>query len=443
VGEKICGEAREGFHDAGVYNRATSMNRPGKINLRLLIGAAIALAVAAAAALAVRSLTQPVVQVTTLVRGPVVQAFYATGTIVPEREYPVRANVAGTLYLEEGIDKGVKVRRDQKLGRVVSEDLEQKLKQTEADLREKTARAEEATSPVLAEFDRRVEAFGEVVKLATAELKRLQSLSETGGASQLEIERAQDRIATARGEMEAYKALRATKLLELKKDLDVARSAYGIAKWSSEQQDLLAPVDGVILDWPTPNRTRLPVNENVLTVADVRPERLVMRAAVDEEDKNKLRVGQVVKMTLYSFPDDKFPGTVKTIYDKADPQRRTFEVDVQINGAGKAFAPGMTGELAFVEKERPEADILPRQALQGDYFYVVRDGRVQRIAAKAGVRNVTRVEVLEGVGPKDLVMLSPVGALTPGTRVRADFMDPRVAADMNRPAETEIFKGGF
>jgi multidrug efflux pump subunit AcrA (membrane-fusion protein) len=316
--------------------------------------------------------------------------------------------------------------------------------------------------------DRRVEAFAEVLKLGQTELKRLLGLSETGGASQIEIERAQDRIATARGELEAFKAQRASKLLELKKDLEVAQSAYDIAKQNFEREELKAPVDGVILDWPTPNRTRLAVNENVLTIADVRPEKLVMRAAVDEEDKNKLRVGQVVKMTLYSFPDDKFLGQVKTIYDKADPQRRTFEVDVEIARGGgitttapvarkdesasagggavdvaAAFAAGMTGELAFVEKERESADILPRQALQGEHFYVVRGGKVARVAAKAGVRNVTRVEVLGGLEAGDLVMLSPVGKLEMGQRVRTDFMDPRAAADMNKPPETEIFKGGF
>jgi hypothetical protein len=41
------------------------------------------------------------------------------------------------------------------------------------------------------------------------------------------------------------------------------------------------------------------------------------------------------------------------------------------------------------------------------------------------------------------VMLSPVGKLEMGQRVRTNFMDPRAAADMNRPPETEIFKGGF
>lgn len=449
------------------------MKRRAKINLRLLLVVAVIVLIGSGAFVAVRAFSQPLVQVTKLTRGPVVQAFYATGTIVPEREYSVRSNVAGILFLEPGIDKGVRVARDQRLARVVSDDLEQKLKQTEADLREKKARADEKTSPVLAEVDRRVEAFTEIMGVAKREVQRLLKLAETSGANQLEIDRAQDRVTTARAEIEAFKAQRAAKLLELKKDLEIAQSAYDIAKWNIDQQEIKAPVDGVILDWPVPNRTRLAINDHVMMIADVTPEKLVMRAAVDEEDKNKLHVGQVVRMTLYSFPDDKFIGRVKTIYDKADPQRRTFEVDVDIarattpspkpgQSAGSAsaqsaapdspvtttqpstrFAPGMTGELAFVEREKDSADILPRQALQGDWFYVIRNGKVDRVPARPGVRNVTRVEVLEGIDPNAVVLISPIGKLQVGQAVRTDFLDPRTAADLNKPPDTEIFKGGF
>jgi hypothetical protein len=161
-------------------------------------------------------------------------------------------------------------------------------------------------------------------------------------------------------------------------------------------------------------------------------------------------------MTLYSFPNDKdkFTGHVKTIYHKADPQRRTFEVDVAIDRpttqpttAGPnlydQFSPGMTGELAFIEQAKKEARILPRQALQGDAFYIVRNGKLERVVAQPGVKNVTRVEVLAGVEPDELVMLSPVGTLKAGQSVRTQFVDPRQAADLNKPADAEIFKGGF
>jgi len=431
------------------------MNRRGRINSKLLVAVAFAVVVGVAVTYAARMLTLPQVQVTRVTRGPVVQAFYATGTVMPEREYSVRSNVAGILFLEPGIDKGVSVRRDQLLARVISDDLEKKLKQAKAELKEKQVRADEKASPVLMEYAKREQALTAIHDIAEREYKRLLQLSENNNAKVVEIERALDRIKTVWSELEVVRAQRDAKKLELQKDLEIAQSAAEIAQWNIDQQEIKAPVEGVILDWPVPNRTRLAVNDHVLMMADVRPDRLVMRAAVDEEDKNKLYVGQPVKMTLYSFADDKFLGRVKTVYDKADPQRRTFEVDVEIartDGASSQpttradrygrFAPGMTGELAFVEQEKDEADILPRQALQGDSFYIVRNRRLERVAARAGVRNVTRVEVLGGLPGDALVLLSPIGKMEAGQGVRTEFVDPRVAADLNRP-NVDVFRGGF
>ena len=430
------------------------MNRRGRINPKLLLVVAVAVVVGVAVTYAVRTLTLPQVQVTRVTRGPVVQAFYATGTVMPEREYSVRSNVAGILFLEAGVDKGVAVRKDQLLARVVSDDLEKKLKQAKAELKEKQLRADEKSSPVLMEYAKREQALSAIQEIAEREYKRLLQLSENNNAKVVEIERALDRIKTIWSELEVVRAQRDAKKLELQKDLEIAQSAAEIAQWNIDQQEIKAPVDGVVLDWPVPNRTRLAVNDHVLMMADVRPERLVMRAAVDEEDKNKLYVGQPVKMTLYSFAEDKFLGRVKTVYDKADPQRRTFEVDVEIarpEGAAQPttrpdrlgrFAPGMTGELAFVEQEKEEADILPRQALQGDSFYIVRNRRIERVPARAGVRNITRVEVLGGLPGDAVVMISPVGKMQAGQGVRTEFVDPRVAADLNRP-NVDVFRGGF
>jgi len=435
----------------------STMKRRARISIKLLLLMIAAALVGAGAFLVMRTFALPQVQVTHLTNGPVVQAFYATGSVVPEREYSVHSNVAGILFLEPGVDKGVAVKKNQLLARVMSDDLEKKLRQAQAELKEKQARADEVTSPVLLEYDKRAEAFTEILELAKRELKRLLTLSESGNAQPIEVERAQDRVKTTWSELEATKAQRGAKLLEVKKDLEVAQAACDIAKWNIEQQEIKSPVDGVILDWPVPNRTRLAINDPILLLADVRPEKLVMRAAVDEEDKNKLFIGQTVKMTLYSFSDDKFLGQVKTIYDKADAQRRTFEVDVEIvrpttRPATQAttqpdpyirFSPGMTGELAFVEKQKDSATLLPRQALQGEWFYIVKNGKIDRVQAQPGVKNVTRVEVLGGVEKESLVMLSPIGTLEMGQSVRTNFIDPREAADLNKPKDAEIFKGGF
>ena len=55
---------------------------------------------------------------------------------------------------------------------------------------------------------------------------------------------------------------------------------------------------------------------------------------------------------------------------------------------------------------------------------------------------MTRVEVLGGLPGDALVLLSPIGKMEAGQGVRTEFVDPRVAADLNRP-NVDVFRGGF
>ena len=148
-------------------------------------------------------------------------------------------------------------------------------------------------------------------------------------------------------------------------------------------------------------------------------------------------------MTLYSFPDRVFTGKVTRVYDKADAERRTFEVDVATAEPDARMSAGMTGELAFVIDAHDGAAVVPSQALQGNRLFVVRDGKLAAIAAKVGLTSIERVEVLEGLGVGDQVVISPVGALREGQAVRTAFMDPAAAAGLNKPKPKDLFRGGF
>jgi multidrug efflux pump subunit AcrA (membrane-fusion protein) len=168
-----------------------------------------------------------------------------------------------------------------------------------------------------------------------------------------------------------------------------------------------------------------------------------MRAAVDEEDMTHVHDGQEVRMTLYSFPDRVFTGRVAKIYDKADPERRTFEVDVAPEQPEARMSAGMTGELAFVIAARDGAAVVPSQALQGKKLYTVRDGKLAAVDAKIGLASVERVEVVDGLKAGDRVVISPVAGLREGQAVKTTFMEPAAAAGINKPKPKELFRGGF
>jgi hypothetical protein len=165
-----------------------------------------------------------------------------------------------------------------------------------------------------------------------------------------------------------------------------------------------------------------------------------MRAAVDEENIAAASAGQAVKMTLYSFPGRTFDGVVGQKYPEADAARRTFDVDVKFAKPDARLQAGMTGELAFIEQTRDRALIVPAQAVQNGVVWLARDGRLARADATLGIRSIERVEVIGGLKPGDLVVISPLVEPVEGGHIRvATTVDPKDAADLNKPKETQLF----
>jgi len=412
------------------FEQPMNHRRHGKSTARIVLYLAMAMAVAVVAWAVVRWAITPRVTVTTPITGPVVQAFYATGTVRPDREFPIKSNTAGTVD-KVLVDKGDRVRAGQTLAVITDPSLVFAVARARAELDEKQARLDEKNSPVLIEYDQQIAINVQRMAIAQREVDRMQRLGESAAASSVDSDRAVDRLRGLEAEAATLVKGRATKLLELKRELAVARAAADIAAWELEQTTLKAPVDGVVLDRPTSLGTRVAVNDVLMRIADVRPANLVMRAAVDEEDVTHAEVGQAVRMSLYAFPGQRVSGRVSRIYDEADKDRRTFEVDVTFDSPDAKLSAGMTGELAFITAEKQQATIVPATALQNGVVMVVRHGRLAKSDATVGVKGFDRIEVT-GLAENDRVVISPVGTLSPGQSVRVSEIDPAEATGLNK-----------
>src|SRR3954463_9875664 len=115
--------------------------RRAQSTLRMILWIAGTTIVLAAAAMAVLHYLRPAVTVTEAVEGPVVQAFYSTGTIQPEREFPIKSNTAGILT-EVKVDKGDRVAKGQPLAVVSDPALNYAKDKAQAELDEKIKRAD-------------------------------------------------------------------------------------------------------------------------------------------------------------------------------------------------------------------------------------------------------------------------------------------------------------
>ena len=410
----------------------------GLVRAILVAGSAAVLAVIA---VGISWLMRPAVTVTRAIEGPVIQAFYATGTVRPRLEYPISSHVGGVVE-KVLVRQGSTVAAGQALALVVDPMLQYQADKARADLHTRRDFADAGKSPVLHEFDQRIVAMQQMLDVAQQQEQRFSSLAERNAASANDRDQAIEKERKYWSDLESLKAQRAARARELEQDVEVAESAARAADENLRRQTLRSPVDGVVLDEPIAQGTRVEVNGHVMQIADVRTSNLIMRAAVDEENIAGCDRQQRVKMTLYSFPGRTFDGVVEQRYPKADPSRRTFDVDVRFVSAEPKLQPGMTGELAFIQQVRERALIVPSQAVQNNAVWSIRGGKIVKTDAAIGIRSIERIEVTSGLNPGELVVISPIGGLSDGQAVRIGAeIDAKVAADLNKPGESTMFSG--
>lgn len=416
--------------------------RAGKAIVRWIMTLVILIVVIGVVWLGYRWAMEPAVDITQAVNAPVVQAFYATGTLLPDREYPIKSSVQGVIT-QMNVDKGDVVKKGQVLAVLRADDYVMKLRQAQADLNLKEQLAKEDTSPTLLEFEAKLAAATQQLEVAQRENKRIESMVQANAASPADLDRSIQSLQEYISLTESLKKQRATKKLELDRDLAIARQALEIAQWNFDRQTMIAPVDGRVLDRPATAGTRVQINDHLMNVADVRPASLVMRAAVDEEDKTRLRQDQNVVMTLYAYPGRPFTGKVKTIYPMADDQRRTFEVDVILDDADDALAAGMTGELAFIVKRIDSALVIPSQAVRQGKVWIVENSKLKQQQVEVGISSVQRTQIISGLDQGQWVVVSPTDALKNNQHVRANEVSPEVAAGVSEDDDTSAasFKG--
>jgi len=385
-------------------------------------------------------LSRPAVTVTRVVEGKMIEAFYATGTVRPHLEYPIHSSVGGILE-QVLVRQGSTVTKGQELADVIDPQLQYQADKARADLKTRRDFADPEKSPVLHEFDQRIIAAEQMLDVASQQEERFAALAQRNAASANDRDQAFEHMKKFWADLESLKDQRLAKVRELQEDVEVAEAADRAARENLRRQKLLSPIDGVVLDEPMARDTRVEVNGHIMQVADVRVQNLVIRAAVDEEKIARVRLGQKLTMTLYSFPKSSFDGTVSDIYPKADPNRRTFEVDVSFLNPDPNLRAGMTGELAFIDRTADRALLVPSQAVQNNSIWAVRSGHLTRTPAQVGLRSIEHAQVTAGLKIGDQIVISPIGALHEGQAVRVgSVMDPQVAADLNKPREVQLFK---
>ena len=320
--------------------------------------------------------------------GPVVQ-----GTIVPEREAKIRAQVGGSV-LRTFVEQGERVE----------------------------------AGAVLAQVDDRV--FKDAYLAAKAQLSSAQMNVD---AVSRELARAQRLLKEgAIAERDLENATRAD--LASRAQLDDAKSRMASNEENLNRAKITAPFRGVVGERSVSAGDVVAPGAPMFTIVD--PSSMRLEAAVPAEQLGQVRIGAAVKFVVNGYGGRPFVGRVTRINPSADPVTRQVRVYAAIPNAARNGSAPLVGGL-FAEGRITSASrsglVVPANAvdLRGLSPTVVRlkGGVVEAVVVELGLHDKVSetYEVRAGLAPGDTLLVGAAQGISAGTAVKVSATGDQAA----------------
>ena len=302
-----------------------------------------------------------------------------SGSIAPEREASVRAQVSGSV-LQTLVDQGQTVRAGQTLARIEAGGLQDVFL---------SARAGVTSASNSADIARR-------------ELERSQKLFAAGAIAERDMEQAR------RSAIAANAALAD------------ARARLATAQKQVGNTNVTAPISGIVSEKAVSMGDVVQPGAALYTVVDPRSMRL--EGSVPAELLGQVRLGAPVTFTVNGYPGRTFTGRVTRVNPTADPATRQVRIVISIPNAEGRLVGGLfaTGRVASETKTgliAPVTAVDSRSSTPA--VFRIKGGKVERVPVQLGVRDDAseRVEIRSGVQVGDTLLLGAAQGITPGTIV--------------------------
>ena len=218
---------------------------------------------------------------------------------------------------------------------------------------------------VIAEIDPRAYELGlkqadAAFENALSTWRRLDSLYKSGNAARQDWENAR----TAREAAEAQ--------------AQTARLRYG---WTR----ILAPVDGVVLakHIKVGSLAAPEAGTPIVTIGsleNLEAEFLIPESRYPAFSAYRGSAARTVEVRLDAFPEQPLPARITSVAPYVDPSTRSFAVVCALEPDNADVIPGMLVSARFILRVRPDARVLPVDALiGGDTLWRVKDGRAEKV----------------------------------------------------------------
>jgi RND family efflux transporter MFP subunit len=332
--------------------------------------------------------------ITVAANGSIMTGPSISGTLEPDREAVLRAQVSGSV-LQTYADQGQAVNAGTVLARIDASGIQDAYTSARAGL----VSARNAAD------------------VAAKDLARNEKLLAAGAIAERDIDQSR------RASIAAQAAL------------EDANSRLATAEKAYRSTTVTAPFTGVVSERPVSAGDVVQPGTALFTVVD--PSSMRLEASVPAEQLASIRIGVPVNFTVSGYPGRQFVGRITRINPTADPTTRQVRIYVSIPNEGRALVGGLfaNGRMSTATKM---GLVVPQSAVdvRGSIPSVmrVRQGKAEKVQVQIGLTDKTSetIEVLSGVQAGDTLLLGAAQGITPGTLVRISAPTGSPAANSGR-----------
>ena len=114
---------------------------------------------------------------------------------------------------------------------------------------------------------------------------------------------------------------------------------------------------------------------------------------------------------------------MREVTPMGDPVAKTYRIRIALPD-DTPLQVGMSVEANIVTREKPNALLVPADAVQGSTVYVIESQRAKRRSVEVGIRGTRAVEILAGLAEGERVASPAPADLADGSRVRTATQSP-------------------
>jgi HlyD family secretion protein len=254
---------------------------------------------------------------------------------------------------------------------------------------------------------------------ARRNLEAVQRLQQSGGASPVEVQAAQDRLRKAEADTQLLESkltgrFSSPEVTKVQAAAAEARAAYAAANDLLKNSNVQAPFAGSVYQLPVRPGAYVSSGQLLVQVADLG--KVQVRAFVDEPEIGRLAVGQKVEIKWDAVPGRSWEGSlsrVPTVVTMVGT-RTVGEITCSIPNTDHKLLPNVNVNVNIVVARRNNALTISRESVHSDdgkrFVYRIVDDKLQVQEVETGITSLTRVEVLRGLDQGAKIAMGAVGA---------------------------------